>query len=172
MQTPLPTSRLQITPLTPPHPKCIRRITSHLDIIIRKLAQLRIIQTHLLFLGARPQRQSRNQVHQEQNNTSPAKGISEARNGVGKLVGELDVVLVEPAARDGGRAVERGYVVCGEEAGHEVADYAADAVDGEDVEGVVDLDQVLELGGEVAGDGADDAEDDGGPGWDVALLMG
>lgn len=39
-------------------------------------------------------------------------------------------------------------------------------MDGEDIERIVNVEEVLDLRGEVTGDGTDDTEDDGGPGWD------
>ena len=80
-------------------------------------------------------------------------------------------MLVDPAALDGGGTVEVGDVVGGEEGGQDVADEAADAVDGKDVEGIVDAQDELELGGVVSEGGAEDPKDDGGPGGDIACLL-
>jgi len=54
-----------------------------------------------------------------------------------------------------------------EEGGHEVTSNATNTVDGEDIERVVDVDQVLDLSGEIAHDGTNNTEYDGGPSWDV-----
>lgn len=53
-----------------------------------------------------------------------------------------------------------------EEASEEVADEAANTVDGEDIERIVNVEKVLDLGGEVTGDGTNNTEDDSRPGWD------
>jgi hypothetical protein len=58
-------------------------------------------------------------------------------------------VVVQPAAGDRREAVEMGDVVGCEEGGQDVADEAADGVFGEDVEGVVDAQEELELRGVV-----------------------
>lgn len=55
-----------------------------------------------------------------------------------------------------------------EDAGADVTDHAADAVDGEDIESIVNTDEELELGSEVADDAANDAHDEGAPGGDEA----
>lgn len=49
---------------------------------------------------------------------------------------------------------------------HDVACHTADAVDGKDVEGIVDANEELELGGKVAANGTDDADDEAAPGSD------
>lgn len=90
---------------------------------------------------------------------------------------------VDPATGDDGCAVESGYVVAGgcvscfslwwlflgdlrsEEACEEVTNQTTNGVHGEDIERVIDVQQVLDLRGEVTGDSADDTEYDGGPRW-------
>ena len=72
--------------------------------------------------------------------------------------------MVEPASRDLGEAVEMSYVVCGEERGEDVADKTSNGVLGEDIEGVVDAEDELELGGIVGACGSDDSVDDCRPG--------
>lgn len=56
-------------------------------------------------------------------------------------------MLVEPAAVDLGDTVEVGDVVGGEEGREDVADKPTDGVLSEDVEGVVDTEDELELSG-------------------------
>ena len=85
-------------------------------------------------------------MHHPQDERGDAEGVSDPGDGVGELVCELDVVAVEPAARDEGEAVEACDAGLGEETGEEVADYAADGVGGEDLyEGLVGED--VERGG-------------------------
>lgn len=50
----------------------------------------------------------------------------------------------------------------------DVADHAANAVDSENVEGIVNANEKLELGSKVAADGANDANDDAGPRSNIA----
>ena len=61
------------------------------------------------------------------------EGVAETRDGVGDLVAELDVVVVEPAAVDFGDSVEAGHALLCEEAGEQVADDTADSMGGEDL---------------------------------------
>lgn len=56
--------------------------------------------------------------------------------------------------------------------GENVANDTANTVDSKDIEGLVDADEELELGGEVAADTADDADDEGTPGGDEASGRG
>ncbi len=77
---------------------------------------------------------SRDEIDKQQDQAGADEGIYEADQRVGELVGQLHPMVAEPAALDDGCAVEMGDVVCGEEAGEEIADQAAEAVDAEDVE--------------------------------------
>lgn len=76
-----------------------------------KFTNLSIVNAHdLVFLGS-TQAQTRNEVENEQDNACPEERISEARDGISKLVAQLNVVVVDPAARDLGRAIQVGNVV-------------------------------------------------------------
>jgi hypothetical protein len=75
---------------------------------------------------------------------------------------------VDPAAGGGADAVHGDDAGVGEEAVEEEADDAADGVLGEEIEGVVDADPVLDLRRVVADGAGDDAEEDGGPEGDEA----
>ena len=61
------------------------------------------------------------------------EGVAETRDGVGDLVAELDVVVVEPAAGDDREAVEPSHARLREEAREHVADHTANAMRGEDL---------------------------------------
>jgi hypothetical protein len=100
-----------LTPLPSLSQNHIPKLPPQLHIIVSKLPNLRLIQPELLLLHINPQTQSRNEVHQEEDDAGPEEGVREAGHAVGELVGELDVMAVEPAARDDGQAVEVGYVV-------------------------------------------------------------
>lgn len=77
--------------------------------------------------------------------------------------------MVEPAALDDLDVVEVGDVVGGEEGCADIADEAADAVNGKDVEGVVDAQDELQLGGVVGKGGTEDAVGDSCPDGDVTF---
>ena len=69
------------------------------------------------------------------------------RDGVGELNAELTVVVVDPASRDDGESIEESDAAVGEETSAESADESSDTVGGEDIEGVIEVEDVLELGG-------------------------
>lgn len=68
--------------------------------------------------------QSRDEVQGQQNKTGATKRIYEAGHRVGKLVGQLDIMLIEEATSDGGGAIEMGDIICREERCKEIADQA------------------------------------------------
>lgn len=77
-------------------------------------------------------------------------------------------MVVEPATIDAGVTVESSDGLAGEECGADVANQAADAVHGEDVKGVVDAKEELDLGGIVGEGSSEDTEDDSRPSGDVS----
>ena len=143
----------------------VQDLAGQLDVVVGELADLRVVDAQDLGLLGGAQGEAGDQVHEEEDQAGAAEGVDAAGDGVRELVAELDPVVVEPAAGDLGEAVEVGYVVRGEEGGQDVADQAADGVLGEDVEGVVDAEDELELGGVVGSCCSDDTVDDCGPGW-------
>ena len=62
-----------------------------------------------------------------------AERVRKASDRVCELISELNVIVVEPAARDLGRAVEPGDARLREEGSQDVAHDAADAVRSEDL---------------------------------------
>ena len=61
------------------------------------------------------------------------EGVSEAGGRVREMDGELDVVVVEPAAWDDGDAVETRHAGLREERGQDVADDTPNSVRSEDL---------------------------------------
>lgn len=86
-------------------------MAAELDIVVRKLAHLGVVQAHFLLLGRHAQAQAGDQVQQEQDDARHNERVREAGHAVSELVAELDPVVVEPAAGDLGEAVEMGNVV-------------------------------------------------------------
>ncbi len=76
-----------------------------------KFANLGVVDTQNLLLLGRTQAETRYQIEQEQNDAGSAKGVSEARDRAGQLVGELDPVLIQPTTLDDCEAVEMGNVI-------------------------------------------------------------
>lgn len=48
-------------------------MSHHFDIVVRKLAKLAVVDTDILVVGVDAQRQTRNEVHEEQDETSEAE---------------------------------------------------------------------------------------------------
>ena len=147
-------------------------LAHQLDIVVRELAELDVVDAEF-FLFARGAELQRGDVfaqqgHGEQDEGGEGEAPDGAGGAVAQLDGELDPVVVEPTALDQRHAVEVGDVFSRQETRKQVADEAADAVHGEDVERVVGADPVFDLGGEVAADAGGEAVDDGGPGGDEA----
>lgn len=67
-----------------------------------ELANLGVINTHNLILLRSTQTQTRDEVDDEQDDTCSEERVSKTGNRVGKLVAQLNVVVVDPAAGDGG----------------------------------------------------------------------
>jgi hypothetical protein len=88
-------------------------VAGDLDVVIGELAELAVVETNLLPLGGDAQRQAGHEVHEEQDDAGHDERVREAGDAVGKLVAELDVVVVDPAAGDLAEAVEVGDVVTG-----------------------------------------------------------
>ena len=80
-------------------------------ITYRELADFRIVHTEDLGLFAGTKTKTGNQIHQEQDDARSAKGVGKARGGVGKLIGQLDVVAIEPSTMNCGEPVEMRDVI-------------------------------------------------------------
>lgn len=147
-------------------------MTAELNVIVRELSELTIVETKLLLLGRYTQAEARDEVHEEEDETRHEEGIREARNAVSNLVSELDVVAVEPATGDHAEAVEVRDVVteyvcqyCGEgtrfadeysrckQASQQVTDDATHGMLGEDVQAIVNANPELDLCCQIADNG-------------------
>lgn len=82
-----------------------------LDVVVGELAELGVIGADVLLLGLDAQAQAGNQVHQEEDDACQDERVRETGDGVGDLVPELYVVVVDPATGDHAEAVERRYVI-------------------------------------------------------------
>jgi hypothetical protein len=149
----------------------VENFPRQLHVIVGKFANLRVVDAEDFRLLGGPQPQAGNHVHDEQDQTRAGKGVQAAAEGVGKLVAHLDPMVIEPTTGNVRRAVQYGDVVGGEECGADVADEAADTVNGEDVEGIINAEQKLELRGVVGKCGAEDTEDDSSPCRDITLIL-
>lgn len=124
----------------------VQHLARQLYVVVRELANLRIVDTEDLGLLGSAQREAGDQVHDEEDQAGAAERVDTAADGIRELVAELDPVAVEPATGDDAEAVEMCYVVCGEEGSEDVADQTTDGVLGEDIERIIDAEDELELG--------------------------
>lgn len=86
-------------------------MTAELDVVVGELAELAVVQAHLLLLGGDAQAEAGDEVHEEEDDAGEDEGVGETGDAVGELVGELDVVVVEPTTGDDGETVEMRYVI-------------------------------------------------------------
>jgi len=80
-------------------------VALQLHVVVRELADLGVVETQDLVLFGGAQLQAGDAVHDEEDEAGADEGVDEGGEGEGELVGELDVVVVEPAAGDDGVAV-------------------------------------------------------------------
>jgi hypothetical protein len=98
------------------------------DIVVRELAHLRVVNAENLGLLIAAEAEAGDEVHDPEDDGRHHEGVAETGRGVGELVGELDVVVVEPAAGDDGRTVVVRHRGLCEETGEEVANDATNSV--------------------------------------------
>lgn len=124
----------------------IKHLPRQLNIVVRKLSNLRIVGSQNLGLIRNAKFESRNHVHDEQDQASHSERVATTCKGVGELITHLHPVSVNPTTIDNGLAIESGNSLAGEEGGANVADEAADTMYGKDVEGIVNVEEELDLG--------------------------
>lgn len=140
-------------------------ITTHLDVVVCKLAELIVIHAQQLGLVRAAQFETWNEVDGVGDDGADHKRPCRHHGNVCDLLSELDPIAVNPTTSKGTRAdtVEANDVGCGKDTVEEETDHAGDTVLGEDIHGIVNLDPVLDLGGEIADDSRRDTEHDGCP---------
>lgn len=143
-------------------------IASELNIVVGELSELGIVDTEDFGLLRAAEGKTWDEVHDEKDNAGSTEGVCETSNGVGKLVGKLNVVTVDPSTWNDSGAIEMSYVVRGKDTSQQVSDDSSNTVLSEDIEGVVNVDEELELGGVVACGSSDNTVDNSGPWWDVS----
>lgn len=145
-----------------------RRLT-YLDVVVGELAVLIIVHAEKLSFLAGTEMQTRNKIDGLGDDGGNDERVGRAGNNVRNLdVQRLEVVVDESARNAGVHAVEADDVVRGEEGVEDEADHSADSVLSEHVERIIDANEELNLGGEVAADAGDDSEQDRGPRRDEA----
>lgn len=126
-------------------------VAADLDIVVRELAVLVVVHAEKLSLLRSTQLQTGDNVDNLGDDGGHDKGVGGGGDNGSNLPADDLVVAVEEAA-EGARvdAVEADNLLAGEEGVEEEADHAADAVLGEDIEGVVNADEELDCGKRLA----------------------
>jgi hypothetical protein len=86
-------------------------LAAQLYVVVGELAELGIVQAGGLVVLGGAEGETWDQVHEEQDQASTDEGVGETRNGIGELVSELDVVLVEPSTGNNAETIEMCYVI-------------------------------------------------------------
>lgn len=76
-----------------------------------KFANFGVIDTKDFIFFRDTQAKAGDHVNDKEDDAAAEEGVGHAGDGIGKLVAELDVIVVDPAAVDLGRAVQVGNVV-------------------------------------------------------------
>lgn len=168
-------------------------ITSKEEKTYGKLANLNVIDTERLFFLAGTQAQHGDEFAEEiegtQDQARANEGVCASCERVGKLVAKLDPVVVEPASRDDGGAVEVRNVVTwegvsrvrlisiredlrSEKGSQKVADEPANTVHSEDIECIIAAEEVLQLRCIVAAHATSNTEYDSSPGRHISRPRG
>lgn len=136
------------------------------------LADLSQVDTEHLVVLACPEVASRNAIDGEEQDHGDDEGPAETRSGVGKLVTELDPVLVDPTTGDKRRTIEGSDPVVGEEGGENVSNHTTNTVCSKDIKSIVVAKHVLETSGKVASGTTNDTKCDSSWGTDVTRGRG
>lgn len=110
-----------------------------------KLANLGVVNAQDFGFFTRTQVETRDQVHDEQDDTCPDEGVRSSGERIRKLVPDLDPVLVDPSSVNLSDPVQSRNIVRCEEGRAYVANKTAHTVDCENVEGVVDTKDEFQL---------------------------
>lgn len=144
-----------------------QEVTADLDVVVRELAVLVIVHTEELSLLGGTELQAGDQIDELGDDGGHDESVGGAGDDGSDLPSEENVVAVEETTGEAGvDAVEANNLAGGEEGVEDETDHAADTVLSEHIEGVVDAEEELDLGGKIAGDTGNDTENDGCPGVD------
>jgi hypothetical protein len=168
--------------------RCMAKLGLNAHVVVCKLAHLRVVDTEDLCRLVATEAAARDEVHDPKDDRRHHERVGHARDAIRGLVTELDPVVVEPPARNGGDTVVGGDAVLREEAGEEVAHNTANGVRREDlymaisigrfsrrstyIETIVVTEEELELRSEVANRTSNNTEQDRGRATDEARRGG
>ena len=144
-------------------------VAANLHVVVSEFTELVIVHTEeLSFLGC-AQVKAGNVVDGVRDQSAHDECVGGAGDDVSNLLVNRGKVASEEATKIGSNlsiAAETDDVVCAEEGVEKKTDHSGDAVLSEHIHGVINLDPVLDLGGEVGNNASYDAENDGSPGSD------
>ena len=83
-----------------PHPKLGDGFEAY-----SKFANLSVVHSENLSLFTSTEMKSRDKIHNEEDDAGSTKGIGKPGERIGKLVPKLDIVMIEPTARDDGKSI-------------------------------------------------------------------
>ena len=89
----------------------IDNVASDFNVVVSKLANLSIVNAHDLILLGSTQAETGDQVEDEQDDAGAEERVGKARDRVSQLVTQLDIVVVDPATVNFGRAIQVRNVV-------------------------------------------------------------
>ena len=133
----------------------IRDFALMLNIVVGEFSEFMVIDTDDFRLLGCAEGKTGDEVHDEKDEAGAEKAVGETGNTVCELIGELDVMAVQPAATDCGETVEMGDIVTravrlmnnqlsmlqrysrSEQARQQVTYDTTDTVHGKDVERVI-----------------------------------
>lgn len=143
------------------------KVPADLDVVVGELAVLVVVHAEKLGLLRGAKLEAGDEVDDLGDRGGHDEGVGAGGDDGGDLPAENDEVAIEETALGTGvDTIETDDGIGGEESVEDETDDTADTVLSEDIEGIVNADEELDLGSEVAGDASDDTEEDAGPGVD------
>jgi len=146
----------------------VQDLTGQLNVVVCELANLCIINTQDFGFLASTERETGDQIHDEEDEAGSTERVGTSGDRISELVAELDPVVVEPATRDLGEAIKMCYIVSSEESCKNVADETTNGVFSENIKSIIDTEDEFELGCVVSSCGTDNTIDNCRPGRDEA----
>ena len=159
-------------PLQPPFNVFDTKVLFKADVIVREFAHFVVVNTDDLCLFIAAKTQTRNEVHDPENNGCHDERIAKSGSRVSKLPSQLDPVAIKPTARNGGYAIsasDRGlsedtrenleramskeciqYLYVTECNRTYVSNYTADGMHGKNIYGIVIVEEEFKLSCKVA----------------------
>jgi hypothetical protein len=142
-------------------------VAADLNVVVREFAELVVVHTEKLGLFGGAELETGDEVDAVGKDGSHNKGVSSNGDDVGNLDVQLLPLVVEPSSSHSGvDTVHADDEIGGEETVEDETDHASDSVLSEHIHGIVDADQILDLGAVIANDTGADTKEEGSVGRD------